>query len=159
MSDPEDIPPFSAETSARVLNTVLTKLRRRRRIRDVTIGVAAGVAAATVLGGAAAIVVLAPLQQRAREVSCYQAADLSSPVKQGERNPDETVTNAAGYAVEFCSALWTAGLVDPAITQAPPLELCVRSDGLYLVFPEDPTDTRDNPTFCDDLGLLRDPRG
>ena len=149
---------LSPEAYERVREAVLSTARRRRRRRDFALGSVAGVAVAVVLGGAA-WVVAAPAQVRERQVWCYPEADLSSVPAEGQRSPSDTVEDAAGYAVEFCAALWEAGIVggaDPA--GVPDLDLCSRNDGTYAVLPRENGDSRTNEDFCATLSLSPDPR-
>lgn len=148
---------FPEAMYARVQAGVLSRVRRRRRIRDVLLGALGGGVAVALLTGAT-IIVLAPFQERARQVSCYPAADLSTIPAEGQRSSRDTVTDAEGYAIEFCRAMWEAGIVDPARTDAPPLELCLERDGTIAVLPREADSPAGNTDFCAALGLFPDPR-
>lgn len=165
MADPT--PSLSPEAYERVRTGVLATVRRGRRRRDFLLGSAAGIGV-TILVGGAAVLVTAPQEVRERQVWCYGQTDLSGAPEVGQRALDDPVADAARYAVDFCAAMWRAGIVagDPgaaptagAQADAPALELCVRTDGTFAVVPRgEADDDRDNAAFCASRHLDPDPR-
>ncbi len=133
--------------------------RTRRRLRMAGVSaLAVGVAVAL---GASAWVVLAPRAVIERHVTCFEAPSASAHSIESVLSSG-SVNDPAGNAVSLCANLWQLGVFQsPGATPArpggdhpvPPLTLCTRTDGTYVVFPREANDTRDSAAFCDALGF------
>jgi DNA-binding transcriptional LysR family regulator len=156
VTDEVEVP--TPDARERMRSAIHHRVARRRRIRN---GVIAGGVALVVAGSGigAASVVLAPPEVRQRQVACYPSTDPGAQPQGAQRDPHDTVDDAAGYAVQSCRLLWTMGIMRSGTTTAPSLQLCVQNDGTLSVFPVDAARAADsNVEFCDALGLQADPR-
>ncbi|MGX5696982.1 hypothetical protein ACWKWP_12345 [Agromyces soli] len=131
----------------------------RKNARTRKIAAIAAIGAVALVGAGVAWVALASPELRENAVYCYSDADQSSKfstVVRGEAEvPDGSLPVAD--AIELCEAAWRAGAVgQPAPPPpdgdfpVPPLQACVRLDGVTAVFPSDGSSTDE---FCRDLGL------
>ncbi len=84
--------------------------RRRRRSRLLLFG-GGGLLLAGALSGSIAAVVLAPDDVQQRQVWCYEAASVSSPVAHGELDASSDVATPVSNAVDMCTFFWQQGIL------------------------------------------------
>ncbi|WP_133163793.1 hypothetical protein [Cryobacterium zongtaii] len=157
---------LSDDAFARIGQAVTAKAaaadRSRLRRHKIAAWGAVGVAAATGVG--AAWVAQATPELRENAVYCYSEAStgsefatVASPL--AETSDGETI-QLSGSAIAMCAAVWEIGEIGGNGIQPeegksyliPPLQACVRNDGVTSVFPADAEKT--GAQFCRDLGLI-----
>ncbi|GAA1061968.1 hypothetical protein [Agromyces bracchium] len=136
--------------------------RRRTLQRRVTIIGAIGLVGVAGMGAAWAVLANPVLRDNA--AYCYSEPDPNSAfVTAGApaaEAPDGTIRLQEADALDMCAAVWRIGAVGPHATQPPvdgieyeipPLEACLRLDGVTAVFPNEQREAHE--PFCRRLGL------
>lgn len=134
--------------------------RRKRLRRRLTVaGVSVAVGAAVI--GASAWVALAPQSVVQHRVTCLDQPSLSSRSMEASLT-DASAQSPASDALDLCTSLWRTGQLDPSssphgadgkVHSVPPLALCTRTDGTFVVLPRGASDP-DSVALCDSLGLV-----
>lgn len=136
--------------------------RRRTMRRRATIAGAIGLVGLAGMGAAWAALANPVLRDHA--AYCYSEPDQNSAFvtvgAPAAEAPDGTTRQQDAGAIDLCAAVWRIGAVGPHATQPPvdgieyeipPLEACLRLDGVTAVFPNEQHEAHD--PFCRRLGL------
>jgi hypothetical protein len=145
-----------------LLARAATADRRRTLRRRATVAGAIGLVSLAGMGAAWAALASPLLRDNA--AYCYSEPDQNSAfVTAGApaaEAPDGATVQQQADAIDMCAAVWRIGAVGPHATQPPvdgieyeipPLEACVRLDGVTAVFPNEQREAHD--PFCRRLGL------
>jgi hypothetical protein len=145
-----------------LLARAATEDRRRTLQRRASIAGAIGLVG--IVGMGAAWAALANPALRDNAAYCYSEPDQNSAFvtvgAPAAEAPDGTIHQQEADALDMCAAVWRIGAVGPHATQPPidgieydipPLEACLRLDGVTAVFPNEQREAHD--PFCRRLGL------
>lgn len=156
----------TAQEFAALGQTLLARAANEDRLRTLqrraTIAGAIGLVAIAGMGAAWAALANPVLRDNA--AYCYSEPNQNSAFvtvgAPAAEAPDGTIHQQEADALDMCAAVWRIGAVGPHATQPPidgieydipPLEACLRLDGVTAVFPNEQREAHD--PFCRRLGL------